>query len=81
MIRVVERNGQLITLDNRRLLAFQAAGVKIPIKRVSLTDPDIAKEFAKKFNPVNGGENIVITVNSKGRKAAEAVLRQYDKIR
>ena len=80
-IRVVERNGELITLDNRRLLAFQAAGVNVPIQRVSLSNPSIAAEFAKKFNPVNGGQNIVVTPNAAGRSAAEAVLREHGKIR
>ena len=80
-IRVVERNGELVTLDNRRLAAFQAAGVDVPIQRVSLADPAIAKEFAKKFNPVNGGEHIIVTANASGRAAAEAVLRQHGKIK
>jgi len=35
-IRVVEQNGEVITLDNRRLAAFQAAGKKIRVERVSL---------------------------------------------
>ncbi len=81
-IRVVERNGELITLDNRRLAAFQNGGVNnIPIQRVSLSDPSIKKEFLQKFNPVNGGQNIVVTPNAAGRKAAESVLRQSGKIR
>jgi len=81
-IRVVEWNGQLVTLDNRRLATFQAAGIKnVPVERVSLADPAIAKEFAKKFNPVNGGRNVVVTPNAAGRKEAERVLRQHGKIR
>lgn len=80
-IRVVERNGELITLDNRRLAAFKAAGVSVPIQRVSLSNPKIAAEFAKKYNPVNGGQHIVVTPNAAGRSAAEAILRQHGKIR
>ncbi len=45
-IRVVEHNGKLYTLDNRRLVAFQNAGVKeIPIRRVSLRD--LSARFAE----------------------------------
>ena len=80
-IRVVEHNGQLFSLDNRRLAAFQAAGVKeIPIQRVSLSDPVIRTEFQKKFNPIDGGSKIVIVPKS-GRAAAEAVLRKQGKIK
>lgn len=39
------------------------------------------KEFLRKFNPVNGGVNIVVTPNAAGRDAAEAVLQQYGKIK
>jgi RHS repeat-associated protein len=81
-IRVVERNGQLITLDNRRLAAFKAAGVeKIPIQRVSLSDPDIAKEFARKYNPIDGGDIIVVVPNAAGHAPAQELLRQHGKIR
>ncbi|MBL1260424.1 MAG: VCBS repeat-containing protein [Thiotrichaceae bacterium] len=81
-IRVVERNGELITLDNRRLAAFSAAGVKnIPVKKVSLSNAAVKKEFKKKFNPVNGGNNIVITPDSGGREAAKALMRSKGKIK
>ena len=81
-IRVVEQNGRLFTLDNRRLVAFQNAGLtEIPIQRVPLSDPAIMKEFLRKFNPVNGGQSIVVTPNAAGRGTAEAVLRQYGKIK
>ena len=80
-IRVVDRDGQLFTLDNRRLAAFQAGGVKkIPVERLSLSDPAVAKEFAKKFNPVNGGRHVVVTPNAAGRTQAERILRQHGKI-
>ncbi len=79
---MVEHKGQLYTLDNRRLVAFQAAGLsKIPVHILSLSDPAVAREFMKKFNPVNGGLNIVIIPNAAGRDPAEEVLRAYGKIR
>jgi hypothetical protein len=80
-IRVVTYEGDLYSLDNRRLAAFQAAGVgQIPIQNVSLDDPDIAAEFLDKFNPIDGGSIIVVTPNAAGRNSAEELLRAYDKI-
>ena len=79
-IRVVKLNGELITLDNRRLAAFQAAGKKIRVERVSLSNSEIAKEFGRKNNPVNGGQNIVVIPNRKAKGAAKATLRAHGKI-
>ncbi|MBX7066089.1 MAG: hypothetical protein K1X28_02545 [Parachlamydiales bacterium] len=81
IIRVVEYEGKMYTLDNRRLAAFQNAGIKkIPIKRVSLGDPKIEMEFRKKFKPICGGEKIVIIPNSSDRIAELNNLRSYGKI-
>jgi uncharacterized protein YaiL (DUF2058 family) len=81
-IRVVEQNGKLITLDNRRLATFTAAGVeKIPVQRVSLSDPAIAKEFRRKFNPIGDGKHVVVTPNAAGREEAERVLKEHGKIK
>jgi len=82
-IRVVEKDGKLWTLDNRRLATFQAAGLKdIPMQKVSLKDPAIAKEFQKKFNPIDGqGNLIVITPNRNVAKEARKILRKHGKIR
>jgi hypothetical protein len=82
VIRVVDYNGQVFTLDNRRLVAFQSAGVdSVPVQFVSLGDAEIAKKFIDRFNPVNNGMNIVITQSSKkGRKPAEKLLKKYGKI-
>ncbi|RPH76242.1 MAG: hypothetical protein EHM77_09425 [Planctomycetaceae bacterium] len=78
-IRVVEYRGQLYTLDNRRLVAFQNSGLnEIPIRRLSMSDPGVAKEFWRKFNPIEGGTKIVITPNAD-RAAAEALLREMGK--
>ena len=55
-IRVVEVGGENWTLDNRRLVAFQAAGLtNIPVQRVSMNDPLIAEEFYDKHNPIDQG--------------------------
>ena len=81
-IRVVEYQGQLYTLDNRRLAALGAAGLsRIPVQVLSLSDPAVAQEFLEKFNPVNGGQNIVITPTAGGRRPAETLLRSNGKIR
>jgi hypothetical protein len=43
-----ESEGQLFTLDNRRLLAFSQAGREVPFTMVDATNPAIAREIAKK---------------------------------
>jgi hypothetical protein len=79
IIKVVEYEGKLWTLGNRRLLMFQNAGVTdIPINRVSLEDPLINKEFFRKLSPIEGGRRIVV-VRRAGREAARRVLRRYGK--
>jgi hypothetical protein len=54
-IRVFIREGNIVTLDNRRLKAFQDANVLI--RTVSATQKEIAKE-AFKFTSKNGGTSI-----------------------
>ena len=54
-IRTFTRDGQLFSLDNRRLFAFQQAGVKI--RTVPATASEIANE-AFKFTSKNGGTSI-----------------------
>ena len=70
-----------MTLDNRRLIAYQNAGVDIPTDKVSLKDSKIADDFVRKYKPINGGNNIVIIENAKDRKAAGALLRKHGKIK
>jgi RHS repeat-associated protein len=48
-IRVVDMNDRLYSLDNRRLAAYQMAGVDVPVERVSLSDPAIAAKFADAY--------------------------------
>jgi filamentous hemagglutinin len=54
-IRVFERNGELYSLDNRRLYAFQEVGV--PIRTIPATAEEVAAE-AWKFTTKNDGLSI-----------------------
>jgi hypothetical protein len=51
-IRLVEKDGQLFTLDNRRLEAFRRAGVAVPY-RMATTEEAAAEAW--KFTTQNGG--------------------------
>jgi RHS repeat-associated protein len=56
-IRILEKNGQIFSLDNRRLAAYQEAG--IPIRYQKATFKDIANSLARdKFSTGNGGTSI-----------------------
>ncbi|MGB7978992.1 MAG: hypothetical protein WCF19_07545, partial [Chlamydiales bacterium] len=82
IIRIVEFDGKIYTLDNRRLVAFQNAGVRrIPIRRVSLNDRLVFDDFFDKLNPVNEGKNVIVIPGSKYRKEMENILREHGKIR
>jgi hypothetical protein len=56
-IRIFESNGQWMTLDNRRLVAFQQAGVDVPYRLA--TAEEIAAQ-AWKVTTTNGGTSITI---------------------
>jgi RHS repeat-associated protein len=56
-IRIFQRNEQWFTLDNRRLLAFQQAGIDVPYRRA--TPAEVGAE-AWKFTTTNGGTSIRI---------------------
>jgi hypothetical protein len=56
-IRLVERDGKLFTLDNRRLAAFQKAGVDVPYRMA--TPKEVATD-AFKFTTQNEGISIRI---------------------
>ena len=63
-IRVVNKDGKLISLDNRRLYAYYETNLaEIPTIEVSLSDPKIAKEFVDKTGGVLEGftfEEVVV---------------------
>ena len=57
-IRLTERDGNLFTLDNRRLVAFQKAGLpEVPYR---MATPEEAAAEAWKFDSKNGGTSIKI---------------------
>jgi hypothetical protein len=56
-IRIFESNGQWMTLDNRRLVAFQQAGVDVPYRLA--TAEEIAAQTWK-VTTTNGGTSITI---------------------
>jgi hypothetical protein len=54
-LRLMDRNGDLYTLDNRRLMAFRRAGKEIPWRMAS--DEEIAAEIWK-FTTMNEGSSV-----------------------
>ncbi len=65
-LEVVEHQGALYSLNNRRLAAFQAAGVEeIMIQRLSLTDPNVLRRFRDQVQHglINNGNMIIIVEN------------------
>ncbi len=56
-IRLVERDGELFTLDNRRLEAFRRAGVDVPYR---MATPEEISAESFKFTTTNGGASIRI---------------------
>src|SRR5205823_2569574 len=55
-ISIVEKNGMIYTLDNRRLKAFRDAGVAIPYKRLD----SVPLNQLFKFTTENDGIDILI---------------------
>ncbi len=56
-IRLVERNGLLFTLDNRRLEAFRRAGREVPYR---MATPEEADAERWKFTTTNEGVSVVV---------------------
>ncbi|WLE58835.1 LysM peptidoglycan-binding domain-containing protein [Burkholderia plantarii] len=75
-LQVVMHEGLPFSIDNRRLVAFNLAGVRdVPIQVVTLDNPAVAARFFDRFDPIGGvGKNIVI-VPSSARTAAQLLLR------
>jgi RHS repeat-associated protein len=68
-IKIVEKDGALYTLDNRRLATFNAAGAdRIPVQRVSLEDPAILKEFLGKSKNMIGDGTMIQIATQQQRK-------------
>lgn len=58
-IRIVDKEGMIFTLDNRRLYAFQKAGVEIPYQKLDA----VPRSQLFKFTTVNDGTSILIRGN------------------
>jgi hypothetical protein len=56
-IRILERDGKLFTLDNRRLEAFRRAGIDVPVRKAS---PQEIVDEAWKFTTDNDGVSVRI---------------------
>ncbi|HZT82114.1 MAG TPA: hypothetical protein VFA26_17940 [Gemmataceae bacterium] len=54
-IRLVEREGHLYTLDNRRLEAFRRAGVEVPWR---MANPEEIEVEGWKFTTTNAGTSV-----------------------
>ncbi len=81
-IKVVAKDGNFITLDNRRLLAFNTAGINsVPVEIVSLDDPVIAKIFDRRFNPIGGEGNFIAVAPAREQAAVQQQLQQNNLIR
>ncbi|HEY1057147.1 MAG TPA: RHS repeat-associated core domain-containing protein [Limnobacter sp.] len=59
-VRIVQRDGKIFTLDNRRLYGFERAGIDIPYQKLDT----IPKRELFKFSTMNDGTSITIR---KGR--------------
>ncbi len=55
-IRLVEHEGSMFSLDNRRLVAFQEAGVPVPYRMA--TSREIRNLWTEHFTTQNGGTSI-----------------------
>lgn len=81
-IQVVQHQGKLFSLDNRRLATFQHAGVgDIPVEIVSLKNPDVYKRFISRFDPIDGEGLNIVFATSQQREAAQRLLVEFNKIR
>ncbi|MEW6179163.1 MAG: hypothetical protein AB1522_04470 [Chloroflexota bacterium] len=59
-LRVVEYQGNLYSLDNRRLAAFKLLDEEIPVIIEDLSNPAIQSEFVRKFTTLTHGISILI---------------------
>ena len=58
---LLEKNGKIYSLDNRRLYAFKTANMKkIRVEWVNINNPKIFKEFMRKFTTIDDGLSIII---------------------
>jgi hypothetical protein len=55
-VRIVQRDGKIFSLDNRRLYSFEQAGIDIPYQKLDV----IPKRELFKFTTTNDGTSIII---------------------
>ena len=55
-VRLVEKDGMVFSLDNRRLYAFQKAGVRLPYIKLE----HVPKRQVRKFNTKNDGLSVIV---------------------
>lgn len=78
---MVQYDGKLFSLDNRRLATFHHAGVEdIPIEMVSLKNQKVYERFIERFDPIDGEGLDIIFATSKQRESAQQLLLDYGKI-
>ena len=81
-IQVVQKDGLLFSLDNRRLMAFNLAGVsEIPVQVVSLDDPGVAERLRYRFDPVLSRGEYVVVASRETRDETLDLLYQHEMIR
>ena len=62
-IRIVEKDGMIFTLDNRRLKAFQDAGVDIPFEKLDKIPDNEMFKFDDYIKGKTDGTTIIIRGN------------------
>jgi hypothetical protein len=81
-LQIVMQDGVPFSIDNRRLVAFNAAGVSdIPIEIVSLENQIVRDRFIDRFDPIGGEGRYTVIVPRAGRTAAEQLLYEQGLIR
>lgn len=76
-IQAILHDGKYFSMDNRRLVAFQQAGVqKIPIQVVALEDQMVAQRFFARFDPIAGEGQSIVMATTQQRPMAQQLL--YD---
>jgi hypothetical protein len=59
-LRVIEYQGNLYSLDNRRLAAFKLLDAMVPVKIEDLSNPAILEQFRGKLTTLTDGLSILI---------------------
>jgi hypothetical protein len=76
-LRVIIEDGKAFSLDNRRLVAFNAAGVdNVPIQIVSSSDPSIATLLRNptRMNPIGDEGRYIVIAPKTGQSPARQLL-------